>query len=83
LNECDGENCVITLGAKIGADYIVRGTIGKFQKLYTLSVEVYDTEDGNLVASSAAVRSEKIMDLLDKSSKVCADMYKRLVEELK
>jgi len=83
LSDCAEENCVITLGAKIGADYIVRGTIGKFQKLFTLSVEIYDTEDGNLVASSAAVRSEKIIDLLDKSSKVCEDMYRKLVEELR
>jgi len=83
LNECDGENCVITLGSKIGADYIVRGTISKFQKLFTLSVEIYDTEDGNLIASAEPVRSEKILDLLEKSSKVCADMYKKLVEELR
>jgi hypothetical protein len=45
LAECFGENCVITLGSKIGADYIVRGTIGKFQKVFTLEVETYETDN--------------------------------------
>ena len=76
LEECADENCVITLGSKIGADYIVRGTISKIQKILTLSVEIYETEDGNLVASSDLVRSENIGDLIEKAAAVCADMYK-------
>jgi TolB-like protein len=76
LEECADENCVISLGSRIGADYIVRGIISKFQTRFTLSVEIYDTEDGNLVASSDPVRSENINELLEKSAPVCADMYK-------
>jgi len=76
LEECAEENCVITLGSRIGADYIVRGIIRKFKTLLTLSVEIYETEDGNLVASSDPVRSENAAELLMKAGAACADMYK-------
>jgi hypothetical protein len=76
LEQCFDENCVISLGSKIGADYIVRGTISKFQTLFILSVEIYETEDGNLVASSDPVRSENIRGLLENAAPVCAEMYK-------
>jgi TolB-like protein len=79
LQDCFEENCMITLGSKIGADYIVRGVLSKFQKRFTLSVEIYDTEDGNLVASSNPVRSENIDELLDESAEVCAKMYKDFI----
>ena len=80
LEECAEENCVITLGSKIGADYIVRGIISKFSTMLTLSVEVYETEDGTLVASSEPVRSESIVELLEKTAPACANMYKAFTE---
>jgi hypothetical protein len=76
LIECHEENCVIALGSKIGADYIVRGTISKFQTLFTLTVDIYETEDGNLVASSDPVRSENIRGLLENAAPACAEMYR-------
>jgi hypothetical protein len=79
LSECAEENCVITLGSRIGADYIVRGKLGKFQTLFTLSVVIYDTEDGFLVASSRAVRSERLTELLEKASVACEEMYQKFV----
>jgi cell division septation protein DedD len=81
LEECFDENCVIALGSKIGADYIVRGTITKFQTLFILSVEIYETEDGNLVASSDPVRSEDIRGLLEKAAPICAEMFKTFAKE--
>jgi uncharacterized repeat protein (TIGR02543 family) len=75
LDKCDGENCVITLGSAIGADYIVRGTISKVLNKFSLSVEMYETDNGNLVASSDPVRSESIGELLEKAAAACADMY--------
>ncbi|MDR2693886.1 MAG: hypothetical protein LBB74_06690 [Chitinispirillales bacterium] len=74
--ECNEENCVIALGSKIGADFIVRGTISKMEAKYTLSVEIYETEDGNLVASSDPVRSENISGLVENASTACAEMYR-------
>jgi len=76
LEECAEENCVITLGSKIGADYIVRGIVRKFKTRLTLSVEMYETENGNLVASSDPVRSENAAELLEKAAAACANMYK-------
>jgi TolB-like protein len=79
LLECAEENCVISLGSKIGADFIVRGHISRIDAKLTLAVEVYDTEDGNLVASSEAVRAEKVADLLEAAAAACAEMYKAFV----
>jgi len=76
LEECADENCVITLGSKIGADYIVRGTVSKFGAKLTVSVDIYETEDGNLVASSDLVKSDKIEELLELTATACANMYK-------
>jgi len=76
LEECADENCVITLGSKIGADYIVRGTVSKLESKFTLQVEMYETENGNLVASCDPVRSESIGELVEKASEACANMYK-------
>jgi hypothetical protein len=75
LEQCADENCVIVLGSAIGADFIVRGTISKIQTRFTLSVEIYETDNGNLVASSDPIRSESLGDLLEQSAAVCADMY--------
>jgi uncharacterized protein (TIGR02145 family) len=74
LEECIDENCVITLGSKIGADYIVRGTISKIGAKLTLSIEMYETEDGTLVASTR-VSSEKAEGLLEKAVEASAEMY--------
>jgi TolB-like protein len=79
LEACADENSVIVLGSAIGADYIVRGTISKVQTRFTLTVEIYETEDGNLVASSAPIRSESLENLLEKAAPICADMYKTFV----
>jgi hypothetical protein len=76
LEECADENCVITLGSKIGADYIVRGTVSKLGAKFTLQVEMYETENGNLVASCDPVRSESIRGLVEKAAEACANMYK-------
>jgi TolB-like protein len=79
LEECADENCVIILGSKIGADYIVRGIISKFGTKFTVSVEMYETENGTLVASSEYVRSENTGDLLDKAVVASANMYRKFV----
>jgi hypothetical protein len=76
LEECADENCVIVLGSKIGADFIVRGTISKLQTKFTLLVEMYETTDGNLVAQSDPVRCENIEELIEEAGAASAEMYK-------
>jgi hypothetical protein len=80
LEECADENCVIVLGSAIGADFIVRGIISKVQTLFTLSVEIYETDNGNLVASSDPIRSESLGELLEQARVNCAQMYKTFVD---
>jgi hypothetical protein len=58
LEECAEENCVIALGSRIGADYIVRGTVSKFQTMFTLGIELYETENGTLVIISRGKQEE-------------------------
>jgi hypothetical protein len=77
--ECNEENCVIALGSKIGADYIVRGTVSKLETRFTLTVEIYETEDGNLVASSDPVRAGSIGELVESAAPACAAMYRGFV----
>jgi hypothetical protein len=77
LEECAEENCVIVLGSKIGADYIVRGTISKFGTKLTLSVELYETENGTLVVTSETVRSGNIEELLETGAAACGNMYRK------
>jgi TolB-like protein len=80
LERCAGENCVIKLGETIGAEYIVKGTISKFRTRFTLSVEMYETNNGNLVAAlSDPVRSENVDELLEKTAAACAKMYKKFI----
>jgi len=79
LEACADENCVITLGSRIGADYIVRGTISKLGTKLTVSVEMFETNDGNLVASSDIVSSEKTAELLEKATAACGEMFRAFV----
>jgi len=79
LEECAEENCVIALGSKIGADFIVRGTVSKLESKFTLQVEMYETENGTLVASCEPVRAESIGELVEKAAAACANMYKTWV----
>jgi len=81
LEECADENCVITLGSKIGADYIARGIISKFRAKFTLTVEMYETENGNLAAASDPVRYEDVGDLLEHSGAAVRNMYKKFVDK--
>ena len=83
LEECADENCVISLGSKIGADYIVRGTVSKVESKFTLQVEMYETENGTLVASCDPVRSESIGGLIEKASEACGNMFKTWVASQK
>jgi TonB family protein len=80
LQECAAENCIIKLGAAIGADYIVKSGIRKFGPKFTLTVEMYETKNGTLAAVlPEPVRSEKLYDILEKTTAVCVEMYKKFV----
>jgi uncharacterized repeat protein (TIGR02543 family) len=81
LDKCAGENCVVTLGETIGADYIVRGIVRKIETRLSLTVEMHEIDRGMLIALSDPVRSERIGELLDKAAGACAEMYRKFVNE--
>jgi len=81
LEECADENCVITLGSKIGADYIVRGIISKIGANLTVTVEMYETNDGTLVASSDLASAGDAAGLLEKAGAACARMYNKFLND--
>jgi uncharacterized protein (TIGR02145 family) len=73
---------MISLGKKIGADFITQGTVSKFRKNYILTVEIYDAKNGKLVLSSDPVESEKAEVLLSGFREIAPDFFKRLEGEL-
>jgi len=81
LDKCGEENCVISLGETIGADYIVRGIVRKIGTKLSLTVEMHEIDRGMLIALSDPARAEKIEGLLDKAAAACADMYKKFLNE--
>ncbi|MDR2728564.1 MAG: InlB B-repeat-containing protein [Chitinispirillales bacterium] len=80
FEECAEENCVIAIGSKIGADYIVRGIISKSLENFTLTVEMYETRHGMFVAVSDPVQAGKLEELTEKSNAACAAMYQNFLK---
>ncbi len=79
LQDCDGENCYIAIGKKIGADYIVKSIVGKFRSTFTLSVEIYDTKNGNLFGSSDLIDAKDIGSLIPKMRQIVPILFKELI----
>ncbi|MDR3000709.1 MAG: hypothetical protein LBU89_05540, partial [Fibromonadaceae bacterium] len=48
---CFDDNCVISIGRAIGAEYVTQGFVGKFGEKFTLTVELYESMSGNLLGS--------------------------------
>jgi len=49
--ECLAESCAVDIGRAIGAEYVTQGTIGKFEGMLTLTVELYESMNGNMLGS--------------------------------
>jgi uncharacterized repeat protein (TIGR02543 family) len=78
--DCNDENCAITIGRRVSADYVIHGTVSMFKTILTLSIVMYDTDDGTLVGS-AQISFERAEELLGKAAAECRDMYKRFLNE--
>ncbi len=79
LQDCDGENCYIAIGKKIGADYIIKSIVGKFRNTFTLSIEIYDTKNGNLFGSSDLIDAKDIESLIPKMRQKAPVLFKELI----
>jgi TolB-like protein len=62
--ECLAAGCAVEIGKEVTAEYISYGTIGKFGKKFTISIELYETASGKLL-SSVVSESEDIDGLLN------------------
>jgi len=49
--ECLAESCAVEIGRAIGAEYVTQGTIGRFEDMLTLTVELYESMSGNMLGS--------------------------------
>jgi len=49
--ECLAESCVVDIGRAIGAEYVTQGTIGKFEGMLTLTLNLYESMTGNMLGS--------------------------------
>jgi hypothetical protein len=80
LQECADENCVVAFGEKIGADYIVKGTISKFRNSFVLSIEVYETRRGMLVASSDPIENADVAQFIPEMRRITPALFKKLAD---
>jgi len=62
--ECLAESCAVDIGRAIGAEYVSQGTIGRFQGMLTLTVELYESMSGNML-SSFVTESKDALGLLN------------------
>jgi len=61
--ECLVNACAIEIGRAIGAEYVTQGLVGKFGKMLTITVELYESMSGNLLGSFVT-ESKDVMGLL-------------------
>ena len=61
----------------------MRGTVRKFQTKFTLTIEMYETDNGTLVVSSEAVRSGNLEELLGIAAAASANMFRKFADAQK
>ena len=71
------EGCLVKIGREISAEYICQGRIGRFEKDYTIKVELYESLSGNLVDSFTG-QSKNISGLLAILNEKAPDMFRRM-----
>jgi hypothetical protein len=76
---CLAESCAVDIGRAIGAEYVTQGSVGKFGKRLTLSVELYESMSGNLLGSFVT-ESENIDGLLSEMRKRAPGLFAKLSE---
>jgi hypothetical protein len=54
LEECAGGRCLVELGRNVGAEYAAQGTVSKYDDMFTLTLEIYETMGSKLVGTLTA-----------------------------
>jgi hypothetical protein len=80
--ECLAEGCAVDVGRAIGAEYVTQGTIGNFQGMLTLTVELYESMTGNMLGSFVT-ESENAKGLLGTIREKAPALFEKLSEPKK
>ncbi|MDR3001572.1 MAG: hypothetical protein LBU89_09935 [Fibromonadaceae bacterium] len=80
LQECEEENCMVVFGEKVGADYIIKGTVSKFRNNFVLTINIYETKKGMLVASSDPIENSDIANFIPEIGRVTPALFKKLMD---
>ncbi len=77
--ECLAESCAVEIGRAIGAEYISQGSLGKFGKEFSVSIELYETMSGKLLGS-IVMESGDIKGLLTAIREQAKPLFERIIE---
>lgn len=78
IEECEGE-CLVETGRNIFANYVTQARINTYGSKITITVELYHTETGNLIASFNA-KSDNIDDLEQRIREKAPSMFNEIKE---
>lgn len=73
IEDCEGE-CLVETGKNINAHYVAQARVGKFGSSLTVTVELYETMNNNLVGSFTA-RKLDADGLLDEIERQADDLF--------
>ena len=76
LEECEGE-CAVETGRLIGADIVIAGRISKVGRTLVISMQMYETARGELLAGED-VRAKSEDELLEKAAEAATRLLKSL-----
>ena len=77
IEECEG-SCLVETGKNIAADYVAQARVGKFGKQLTLTVELYETAENNLV-SSFTTRKADAESLLEEIEREADNFFGKIL----
>ena len=70
IEECEG-NCLVETGKNISADYVAQARVSRFDKMLTITVELYETASGKLMGSytGESVNAKGLLGEIERKSK--------------
>jgi len=80
--ECLAESCAVDIGRAIGAEYVSQGSIGRFQGMLTLTVELYESMSGNMLGSFVT-ESKDALGLLSTVREKAPALFAKIPEKSK
>ncbi|MDR2580785.1 MAG: hypothetical protein LBC85_07310 [Fibromonadaceae bacterium] len=76
--ECLAESCAVVVGRAIGAEYVTQGFVGRFEGMFTLTIELYESMSGNMLGSFVT-ESENARGLLGTIRERAPGLFVRMV----